>query len=116
MDEVIKQDLRFGKNPKIVQITKELSDYYKTSDRVGFAVTYTSTEGNLDVHERFVRFCAQNANNEYLLGISKLLEYAEFVTLLLDIDRRLQVLEKGSVKPVVEETKVIVDKEVKTIG
>lgn len=105
----------------MVALTKELAEVSRGSDRVGFAITYSSTEGNVEIHERFQRFCAERANNEYLAGIGKLLDYAEFMIAWLNHEERLQSLEKAEfknvkVEPSAEEKKDEGKKELKTIG
>lgn len=117
MSEVGKQMLNYGKHPKMVALTKELSEISKGTERVGFAITYSSTQGNLDIHERFLNFCADKSNNEYLAGIGKLLDYSEFMMAWLDHEKRLQALEQTDVKKIVttEEVKKE-EKVIKTIG
>lgn len=83
----------YDKHPDMVKIARELSGITNSAGKVGFAVTYTATPGNLSVHEAFQKFCFEKSNNEYLAGIGKLLEFAAIYNWLTEFDRRLLVLE-----------------------
>lgn len=86
------------------RLAKELSDVSRQSVRTGFNIQYTATPGNVEVHERFLKYAFEEANNEYLVAISKLLECAEWVEYLKQLSARLDIVESKvaelTVKPV----------------
>ena len=83
------------------EIAKSLSDISRNTGKVSFKVTYTSLKGNVDIDKRFQDFCFNYANNEYLAGIGKLLDYyeaykdrARIENYLSMVEQRLQLLEE----------------------
>lgn len=58
-----------------IEIAQSFSDISRNSGRTAFKVTYTATEGNLEIDKEFQEFCFKYANNEYLQGIKLLLQY-----------------------------------------
>jgi hypothetical protein len=85
-----------------VELAKFLSDVNRNTGKVSFKITYTSTDGNLDIDRKFQKFCAQHSNNEYLAGIGLLLEVFEHYkdirsmeSYMKSIDDRLRVIEDG---------------------
>jgi len=81
-------------------IAKALSDISRNTGKISFKVTYTSTDGNTAIDKRFQDFCFNYCNNEYLAGISKLLDYyeaykdrARIESYLAIVEHRLQLLE-----------------------
>lgn len=77
----------------INDLTKEFSDVSRGSGKVSFKVGYTATPGNVRIHEEFLRFSFDAANNEYLAAIGKLLEYKQIFEYLLDLNQRLGFVE-----------------------
>jgi len=82
-------------------IAKALSDISRNTGKVSFKITYTSTDGNTVIDKRFQDFCFNFANNEYLAGIGKLLDYyeaykdrARIENYLAIVEHRLQLLEE----------------------
>lgn len=82
------------------EIAQTFSDISRNTGKVSFKITYTATEGNIGVDKRFQDFCFNYANNEYLAGISKLLDYYEMLkdkqrieNYLGIVEQRLQALE-----------------------
>lgn len=98
-----------GRKLDVQELTQTLNDISRNTGKISFKVTYTATEGNMEIHKAFQEFCFDKANNEYLAGIGKLLECAAFMDYLLDINARLDNLEKMIVQkttePVVETKK-----------
>lgn len=56
------------------QVAQFFSDNCRNTTKVAFKISYTATEGNVDIDKKFQEFCYQYANNEYLAGIGKLLD------------------------------------------
>ena len=57
-----------------VEVAKSFSDISRNSPKTTFKVTYTATEGNIIIDKEFQQFCFDYANNEYLQGITLLLQ------------------------------------------
>lgn len=75
-------------------LAKHLSEISKGAGKISFKIGYTATEGNQEIHKAFQNFCYEKANNEYLAGIGKLLEYSEIFSYLVNLDSRITELEK----------------------
>lgn len=82
------------------EVAKYFSDICRNSGKVSFKVTYTATEGNILVDKEFQEFCFKYANNEYLSGISLLLntykhyeELKNITEYLEELDGRLSIIE-----------------------
>lgn len=84
--------------------------------RMSFKISYNGTKQNKDIHARFQRFCLEQTDNSYILGIDKLLNaydtdwkyeslFAEIKHLREIVERQQEQLEKRIEK-----------KEVKTFG
>jgi hypothetical protein len=102
MDEKEQRSDRYDRHPDMLKVAKELSAMTSGAGKVGFAITYTATRGNLNTHERFQKYCFENSNNEYLQGIKSLLDLAEvfdyFASFVEELDKvklRLEALENG---------------------
>jgi hypothetical protein len=76
------------------EIAKSLSDISRNTGKVSFKVTYTSTPGNIEIDKRFQDFCFVYANNEYLAGISKLLDCFDSYKDRARMENYLAILEK----------------------
>lgn len=72
-----------------LDIVKSFSDMSRNAGTTTFKISYTSTEGNLDIDKRFQEYCAEYANNEYLVGIGKLLDTFEHYKHLSALDTAL---------------------------
>lgn len=57
-----------------LEIAEFFSEASRGAGKVSFKITYTNTDGNRDIDQRFLDFCFKNANNEYLMGIKLLLD------------------------------------------
>lgn len=89
-------------------LSRELNELSKNAGSVSFSVGYTATEGNISIHEAFQRFAFENANNEYLMAIGKLLEYKDIFEYLLDLNQRVSVVE-SEVKVLGEKPEPVVE-------
>lgn len=115
MDEKNRDTTGYGRHPDMAKLAKELSSVTQASGKVGFAITYTATPGNVAIHEAFQKFCFERSNNEYLAGLGKLLEQSTIYGWLIDFDQRLVALESKEASRVApQEKEEIVTKTVKT--
>ena len=57
-----------------LELAKFFGDTSLSAGKISFKITYTNTEGNRDIDQRFLDFCYKHSNNEYLAGIGLLLE------------------------------------------
>lgn len=101
------------------ELAKVLSDISRNSGKVTFKITYTATNGNLDIDKAFQKYCSKFSNNEYLAGIGLLLQawehYKDVRSLevyLQSIDSRLKVLEDKATKDTDEPVNEIKEKKV----
>lgn len=85
------------KNMDMSDLAKELSEVSRKAGKVSFKITFTATPGNIEIQKRFQQFCFDQANNEYLMGIGKLLDYAAFLGYLVELEQRVEALERGKV-------------------
>jgi hypothetical protein len=81
-------------HPSIMDVAKGLSEASKNAGRYKFLITFTATEGNLKVLQKFQRFSYDNCNNEYLVAINKLLDYVDIFNYLKSLDSRISILEE----------------------
>jgi ADP-glucose pyrophosphorylase len=79
---------------EVNDVVQELNDISKNVGTMGFSIKYTATPGNMKVHKAFKQYAFDNANNEYLLAIGKLLEYYDLFRFLVALDERVAELEK----------------------
>lgn len=79
-----------NRKTNIFEMAKELNELARNAGSIEFKINYNATDGNIAIHEAFLRFCADNSNNERLAGIGKLLEYYSIFEL---IDNRLSEFE-----------------------
>ena len=100
----------------MLELSQALSGISKNKPKAYFKIGYTETEGNIAIHKSFQEFCFYKANNEYLAGIGKLLEYASFIDLMMMLEARIAKLEQKAVEQTVvpEEPKANVVNGVKT--
>jgi hypothetical protein len=82
---VSKQEL-FDLGKKLTKMSSENGD-------MGFSIKYTATDGNLRIHEDFIKFCFDNSNNEFLQGIKLLLDSYKTAELISDMAEYLSVLD-----------------------
>ena len=84
---------RVSRDPQMLDLAKELSGISKNVGTVGFMIKYSATPGNLKIHEGFQRYAFDEANNEYLVAIDKLLQNAKFIDYFRVLDERITILE-----------------------
>jgi len=87
-------------------LVKYFSDVSRNSGKVTFKITYTATPGNILIHKAFQKYAFDEANNEYLAAIGKLLDNASFIEIYKDINQRLCAVEAKIAEqeaPVVQE-------------
>jgi hypothetical protein len=89
------------RDPNMTKLARELSSFSRGAGIVGFSIKYSATEGNLKIHEAFQKFAFDEANNEYLVAIDKLLNNAKFIDYFRVLDERITRLENK--EDVVEE-------------
>ncbi len=82
-----------GRDPTMINLAKELSTMSRNAGTVGFTIKYSATKGNIAVHEEFQKYCFDEANNEYLIAIDKLMQNAKFIDYFRGLDERITVLE-----------------------
>jgi len=85
-----------GRDQTMIDLAKDLSKISKNAGTVGFTIRYSATSGNLKVHEAFQKYAFEEANNEYLLAIDKLLKNAEFIDYFKVLDERVTRLENAA--------------------
>lgn len=76
------------------KVAQFFSDNCRNTTKVVFKISYTGTDGNIDIDKRFQAFCYQYANNEYLAGIGKLLDAYEMYSDRTAMENYLKFLEK----------------------
>lgn len=98
-----------------VQVAQFFSDNCRNAPKVSFKVSYTATDGNIDIDKRFLSFCYQYSNNEFLAGIGKLLDAFEFYkdrvameNYLKFLETRILELEDKINKPVEKKTEEVI--------
>lgn len=69
------------------------SNVSKGAGKVSFKITYTNTDGNRSIDQRFQDFCFRESNNEYLAGIGLLLEYRDRLLDRTAMENYLKMLE-----------------------
>ena len=104
-EEVCDDKVFLKRDPKMTELARNLSGLSKNAGTVGFIIKYTATDPNIRVHEEFQRFAFEEANNEYLLAISKLLDHARFSRYFEVMDQRLSALEAEVYKNGLQEEK-----------
>lgn len=84
-----------------IEVAKQFSEICRNSGKTMFPVSYTVTEGNLQIDREFQEFCFKHSNNEYLAGIAILLKIAKHYediksleATLSEIDSRLRLIEQ----------------------
>jgi hypothetical protein len=94
-------DEKYTKCEDRISVAKAFSEVCRSSGKTMFPVTYTVTEGNLQIDKDFQEFCFKYANNEYLAGISLLLNIAKHYEdikgledYMSQIDGRLMLIEE----------------------
>ncbi|HEY9702087.1 MAG TPA: hypothetical protein V6C58_06560 [Allocoleopsis sp.] len=80
-------------HPNIMDVAKNFSEVSKNAGRYKFLITFTATEGNIKILQKFQKYAFDNANNEYLVAINKLLDYAEIMEYFKSIEHRVALLE-----------------------
>lgn len=111
---------RFVQNSKMLELARTLSQNSRNVGEFGFNVKYNATEGNLQIHEDFIKFSFDKANGEYLVAIGKLLQYYESSKRIDMLEARLEALEtlvldhlsKGDVDGLRKEEEKVVEKKV----
>lgn len=83
----------FYRPPQVFNLVKELNEYTKNIGTVALLIKYQATPGNLKTHEEFLKFAFEEANNEYMVAIGKLLTFAKLSERLDSIEHRLNALE-----------------------
>lgn len=76
------------------ELARHLSDISRNEGKVSFVITYTGTDGNIGIDKAFQKFCYDETNNEYLAGISKLLQIKEHYDELKRIDEVVATFEE----------------------
>jgi hypothetical protein len=69
------------------------SNISRGAGKVSFKITYTDTEGNRLIDQRFQDFCFKQSNNEYLAGIALLLSYYDRLLDRTAMENYLKLLE-----------------------
>lgn len=69
------------------------SNISKGAGKVSFKITYTNTDGNRSIDQRFQDFCFRESNNEYLAGIGLLLSYYDRLMDRTAMENYLKLLE-----------------------
>lgn len=77
----------------VFEISKDLNDLSRKVGTVAFQIKYSSTDGNKDIHKRFLEYAFKNANNEYLVAIGKLLDLEDFDKRFSELEDRLAAME-----------------------
>lgn len=77
----------------IVELSNALRDVSKNSGIVVLQIKYNATPGNVKIHEAFLKYAADETNNEYLMAIGKLLTMAELGKRVDSLQQRLEALE-----------------------
>lgn len=83
----------YSKHPEMTELARNLSNVSRNIGNVGFSIAYPATESNIGTHERFIRFAFDEANGDYIVALSKLLDFAELSTRIDSIEQRIQLLE-----------------------
>jgi hypothetical protein len=101
-----------------LKVAQFFSDISRNAGKVSFKITYTNTDGNREIDQRFQDFCFRHTNNEYLAGISKLLDCFKafedktaLEVFAMSIESRVKALEEKTEKEAATQRKVV-----KTIG
>jgi len=95
----------------VEDLTKELSTISRNTGKRSFKITYTATEGNMQIHNCFQQFCFDKSNNEYLAGIGKLLDATSNMEVLKSFDERLRVVEAILVQKIDTKAEIKEEKE-----
>jgi hypothetical protein len=69
------------------------SNVSRGAGKVSFKITYTNTEGNRAIDQKFQDFCFKQSNNEYLAGIALLLSYYDRLVDRTAMENYLKLLE-----------------------
>ena len=77
-----------------LKVAAFFSDVCRNTGKVSFKITYTNTDGNRDIDQRFQDFCFKYANNEYLQGINKLLDIAKAYQDRVAMENYMKMLEQ----------------------
>jgi len=81
------------RHPKMTELARDLSIMSKNIGDVGFSIKYPATEGNISIHENFIRFAFDETNGDYIVAIGKLLDYCNSSKRIDSIEDRVGVLE-----------------------
>lgn len=76
------------------EVAKALSDMSRNTGKVTFKITYTATEGNVNIDKAFQDFCFKYSNNEYLAGLGMLLEVFDHYRDLKSLESYINLLEE----------------------
>lgn len=76
-----------------LEVAEFFSNASRGAGKVSFKITYTNTEGNRLIDQRFQDFCFKNSNNEYLAGIGLLLEHYDRLLDRTAMENYLKMLE-----------------------
>jgi hypothetical protein len=94
MEEKIRSEGFIPSHPTIMDVAKGLSDASRSAGRYKFLITFTATKGNLDSLQKFQKFCFEHCNNEYLVAITRLMDYASIFEYLKNLEARISLLEQ----------------------
>ena len=80
-------------NDEVKELIDGFNSISKNAGVVSFKVKYTATPGNREIHKEFAEFCFDFSNNNYLEGISKLMDNKKFSDRFERNEDRLSVVE-----------------------
>ena len=80
-------------NDETQELINDLNEHSKNAGTVVFKVKYTAIPSNREIHKAFAKFCFEEANNNYLNGISKLLIYKSIFEVFERFEDRLSKAE-----------------------
>ncbi|MHA1911887.1 MAG: hypothetical protein ACTSYA_09345 [Candidatus Kariarchaeaceae archaeon] len=75
------------------EISDSLKDISNKTGSITFNVKYTDTEGNRKIHDLFIAFAKEEANNNYLSALQLLLKYKDIFNWMDRLNLRLDDLE-----------------------
>lgn len=93
MDDKKVETSGFYRPSKIFDLVKDLNEYTKGIGTVAMLIKYQATPGNMQIHEDFLKYAFEEANNEYMVAIGKLLQLTKLGARIDALEQRLNILE-----------------------
>lgn len=79
---------------ELFELARKLNTVTRNTGTVIFPIKYTATDGNQKIHKEFIEYTFNDANNEYMVAIGKLLEYKKVHDRIALLEAQMRSLEE----------------------